>query len=119
MKIKIIKSAPWQVGVNLTEFTEGQTLEVGVDVPDKIAEDMLRCEYAIKATAGRPRIETKKETTISRGSELDKSFDIETANADELETFARKELGLELDKRVNVNKLRKQVRVAIKEKNNE
>ena len=61
MKIKIIKSGPWLVGGNTRNFVEGQTLEVGVDVPDKIAEEMLRCEYAIKAQAGRPRIETKVE----------------------------------------------------------
>ena len=61
MKIKIIRSAPWMIGGNVRKFVEGQTLEVGVDVPDAIAEDMLRCEYAEKSTAGRPRIETKED----------------------------------------------------------
>jgi hypothetical protein len=62
MKIKIIKSGPWEIGGNQVKFSEGQALEVGVDVPDNIAEDMLRCEYAIKANpAGRPRMETKEK----------------------------------------------------------
>lgn len=67
MKIKIIKSGPWLIGGNRVNFVEGQSLEVGVDVPDAIAEDMLRCDYAIKA-AGRPRIEKKdvKEVEVKK-----------------------------------------------------
>lgn len=100
----------------LKSFANGQDLEVGVDVPDKIAEDMLRCDYAI-AKKGRPRIETKKEDI--KDPKESKDFDIETADADALEAFARKELGLELDKRIKINKLRKQVKDAIKNKPHE
>ncbi len=62
MKIKIIKSGPWQIGGNIRKFTEGQTVEVGTDVPDAIAEEMMKCGYAEKVTVGRPaRMETKED----------------------------------------------------------
>ena len=117
MKIKIIKSGPWQIGSNLVKFTEGQILEAGVDVPDKIAEDMLRCDYAIPKQDR--RIETKKEAVKPLEKKEDKPFDIDTANPDALEAFARKELGLELDKRIKINKLRRQVKEALNEKSQE
>jgi phage terminase Nu1 subunit (DNA packaging protein) len=66
--IKIIKAGPWRVWGNLKNFKEGQVLTVGEDVPNNIAEDMLRCGYAEKINE-MPKIETKKEvkepTTLS------------------------------------------------------
>ena len=117
MKLEVIKSGPWQIGINLVEFKEGQVLVVGEDVPDKVAEDMLRCDYAIPKQDR--RIETKKADVESTETKEDKPFDIDTASPDELEAFARKELGIELDKRLKLKKLRNQVKEALKEKNNE
>ena len=114
MKIKVIKSAPWKIGANLKNFVEGQTLEVGVDVPDAIAEDMLRCDYAVPKK-GRPRIETKEEGTTSSDAEPD----IDAMDKYALEIYARENLGIELDRRKTEKALRKQVRTAMKEKNNE
>jgi hypothetical protein len=44
---------------NGKEFNKDDDVEVGVDVTDKMAEDMLRCGYAVVKKA-KPIIETKK-----------------------------------------------------------
>ena len=85
MKIKIIKSGPWQIGINLVEFVEGQTLVVGEDVPDKIAEDMLRCDYAIPAQ--QPRIETKDLVEKEKTDLENKEAEDPAAKQEEKEAF--------------------------------
>jgi hypothetical protein len=58
MKLKCIKDSKWQLkDGSIKSFVEGQKLEVGEDVTDEIAEDMLRCEYAVPCRM--PNIETK------------------------------------------------------------
>ena len=95
-------------------FKKDDDLEVGVDVPDYIAEDMLRCDYAI-AKKGRPRIETKIKKDIK--------VSIEDITSDmtkkDLELYAREKLGIELDRRKGFKILHAEVIEAIKEKNNE
>lgn len=59
MKIKCTKDSKWQLkDGSIRSFVEGQKLEVGIDVTDEIAEDMLRCEYAVPCRM--PNIETKE-----------------------------------------------------------
>lgn len=90
------------------EFNKGDDVEVGVDITDKMAEDMLRCDYAdIKKV--KPKIETKKTEKVEKKvSDMDK---------DELEIYARENLeGLELDRRKSLKVLLKQVEKAMKEK---
>ena len=72
MKIEIIKSGPWQIGINLVEFTKGQTLVVGEDVPDKIAEDMLRCDYAIPAQLTKIEIKDLAKAEKAAADRLEK-----------------------------------------------
>ncbi len=77
MEITCTKDSKWSIGGNIKSFKNKQDLVVGVDVPDDIAEDMLRCDYAV-AKSGQPRIETKKEhkeieDPQSEGSEQDTS----------------------------------------------
>lgn len=108
--IVIIKTAPWKIGPNIRTFVEGEKLEVGKDVPDKIAEDMLKHDYA-ETFNGMPKIETKKVETIS--SEKEDIIDIDSADAEELEIYARDHLGIELDRRKKIGKLRKIVKDAL------
>ena len=99
---------------SIVSFKDKDDLEVGVDVSDEIAEDMLRCDYAI-AKSGQPRIETKTEKDIKVSVE-----DI-TSNMGkkDLELYARGNLGIELDRRKGFKALHAEVIEAIKEKNNE
>lgn len=112
MKIKIIKSGPWQIGANLVTFKEGQILKIGEEIPDKIAEDMLRCDYAIPDQL--LKIETKDLVEEKKAE-----ADIESMDKDDLEVYARENLSIELDKRKSIGTLLAIVKAAIEEKNNE
>ena len=104
---------------SMKNFKKDEDLEVGVDVPDHIAEDMLRCDYAI-AKKGRPRIETKT-VEVKKPIKKDISLDDIASDMDkeDLEAYARENLGIELDRRKGPKALHKEVIKAIKEKINE
>lgn len=67
MKLTIIREAPWTVGDRIVNFRKGQVVEVGNDVTDDIAQQMLEHDYAIKTVVKSTLVtETKAETTEPR-----------------------------------------------------
>lgn len=57
MIITCLKDSKWEINGGIKKFVKDQDLKVGVDVPDKIAEDMLNYDYA--EPKQRKKIETK------------------------------------------------------------
>ena len=71
MKLKIIKAGPWNnIYGKRRVFKLDKVIEVGVDVPDDVAETMLRCDYAIKHD--KHWIETKESTKEVEKVEISK-----------------------------------------------
>jgi hypothetical protein len=127
MIITCIKDSKWQIGGAIKSFAKDQDLEVGVDIPDHIAEDMLRCDYAI-AKKGMPRIETKEKAVMAKDDtekllNKESSISVDDITSDmtkkDLELYAREKLDRELDRRKSLKVLHAEVIEAIKEKNNE
>ena len=67
----ILTCTRWSKWANGKEFNKGDDVEVGIDVTDKMAEDMLRCDYAVVKNA-KPKIETKKPPKVEAKKELPK-----------------------------------------------
>jgi len=61
MKIQLNKDQKWVVNKTLKQFTDKQILEVGVDVPRDIANDMITCGYAavLEEKANHTKLEDK------------------------------------------------------------
>jgi len=81
------------------------------ELADQKAEnEALRAQLAeLQAKAGMDTHRTDGETETQDGEDGD-TFVISEANKDELETFAKEQFGVDLDKRKKVDDLRKQVR---------
>lgn len=70
MIITCSKDSKWKTNSGILSFVKDQDLEVGEDVPDKIAEDMLRCGYADPKQ--RKKIETKVIETKPKDEKQEK-----------------------------------------------
>jgi len=86
-KLRIKREAPWTINDRIRTFRVGQEVEVGVDVPDEVAQAMLRHGYAEAAVNRQTLVqETKAGETVA-----DATPEVEAD--DESEAPARKPRG--------------------------
>jgi len=102
MKIKLLKDQTWSIG----KFNQGQILEIGLDISEKIGNNMLKLGYAEKLDvdvklpaapenkAVNPiienKIENKPEESVSE--EVDSTIKFKSELIEKINSMTKKEL---------------------------